>query len=96
MIAGAAVSLLVLFLGKDKMQEALLKADLPKVIRKLVPRNAFRSRIHSIGEDVKDDFFSNLDSGKTEAITDRMVSEISDQIERCLIKMAEVVEIPLG
>lgn len=96
MIAGAAVSLLVLFLGKDKMQEAMLKADLPKVVRKLVPRNALRSRIHSLGEDVKDDFFSNLDSDKTEAITDRMVSEISDQIEHCLIKMAEVVEIPLG
>ena len=96
MIAGAAVSLLVLFLGKDKMQEAMLKADLPKVVRKLVPRNAFRSRIQSLGKDVKDDFFSNLDSEKTEAITDRMVSEISDQIEHCLIKMAEVVEIPLG
>ena len=72
------------------------KADLPKVVRKLVPRNAFRSRIQSLGKDVKDDFFSNLDSEKTEAITDRMVSEISDQIEHCLIKMAEVVEIPLG
>ena len=33
---------------------------------------------------------------KNEEITERMVNEISSQIELCLTKMAEVVEIPLG
>ena len=38
----------------------------------------------------------SLEQEKNEAITERMVNEISSQIEQTLIKMAEVVEIPLG
>ena len=41
-------------------------------------------------------FSYNLENEKTEEISSRLVSEISGQIEQCLTRMAEVVEIPLG
>ena len=37
-----------------------------------------------------------LEKEKNLEITERLVGEISEQIEQCLTKMAEVVEIPLG
>ena len=40
--------------------------------------------------------YEHLEKEKNEEITERMVNEISSQIELCLTKMAEVVEIPLG
>ena len=96
MIAGAMISLLVLFLGKGKMEEGLLKVKLPKPIRRLVPKNAFRSRMDSVSASVKGRFYENLEKNKNEEITKRLVNEISVQIEQCLTRMAEVVEIPLG
>ena len=33
---------------------------------------------------------------QNEEITEHLITDISQQIERCLTKMAEVVEIPLG
>ncbi len=95
-IAGAAVSLLVLILGKKRMQKALMDARIPKTVRKLVPKNGFTSRIGSISEDVRESFFRNLEEKKNEEITSRMADEIASQIEACLVRMAEVVEIPLG
>ena len=95
-IAGAAVSLLVLILGKKRMEKALMDAHLPKPVRMMVPRQAFRSRIDSISEDVRETFYRNLETEKNEEITSRMVGEIASQIEECLSRMAEVVEIPLG
>lgn len=94
--AGAVLSLLVLFLGKDKMEGALLSAVIPKAARKVIPRSYFRSRIKGISSEVKMNFYDSLEKDKNEEITDRMVEEISQQIETCLTKMAEVVEIPLG
>ena len=41
-------------------------------------------------------FYENLEKEKNEQISGRMVADISGQIEDCLIKMAKVVEIPLG
>ncbi len=95
-VAGAMLSLLLLFLGKKKMEDALLKAKLPKPVRKLVPRNAFRSRMENVTGTVKARFYENLEKNRNEEITARLVDEISAQIENCLTRMAEVVEIPLG
>ena len=94
-VAGAILSLLILFLGKDKMQEVFMNADIPKPMRKLVPRSHFEARIERLTEEVKSNFYSNLEHEKNAEITARMASEISQQIEQCLAKMAEVVEIPL-
>ena len=95
-VAGAAVSLLVLILGKKRMEKAFMDMNIPKPVRKLVPKQGFRSRIGSISEDVKASFFRNLEEEKNEEITAHMVDEIASQIEECLTRMAEVVEIPLG
>ncbi len=95
-IAGILISFLVLILGKDKMTQALLNMDIPSPMRKMVPRNAFRSRLESMTGTIKKNFYESLEKEKNEEITARMVDEISTQIERCLTKMAEIVEIPLG
>ena len=95
-VAGAAASLLVLVLGKSWMEKAILTADLPRPIRKMVPRSAFRARMDSLAREVRREMAETLEKDKNEALTARMADEISQQIERCLTKMAEVVEIPLG
>ena len=93
--AGVIISVMVLALGKDKMQDALLNANLPKAMRKLLSKNYLESRINAISEDVKDSLYTNLEKEKNDEIYDRLVIDISEQIEICLTKMAEVVEIPL-
>ena len=95
-IAGAVITLLVLMIGKNPMEKAFLKLDIPKPARKLVPRNHFRTRLSSISDDVRASLKETLAKEKTDDISERMVKEISEQIEECLMKMAEVVEIPLG
>jgi hypothetical protein len=95
-LIGIVASIVVLFLGKDKMQETMLTADIPKAMRKLIPKGAFSSRTDSISADIKESFYETLDKEKSDEIRERMVSEISGQIESTLIHMAEVVEIPLG
>ena len=95
-IIGVIASAVVLILGKDKMQERILTADIPKAVRKLVPKNTFKMRKDSICRDVKESFYESLEQEKSDEITRRMVEEISSQIEHTLVKMAEVVEIPLG
>ena len=96
MIAGAVLSLLVLLLGKESIQGAVLKADIPDAIRKMTPKGYFKSRLKRISSEVKTNFYESLETEQNEAITEQMVSDISIQIEQCLHKMAEVVEIPLG
>ena len=49
-----------------------------------------------ISPEVKANFHKSLEKEKNEEITTRMVDETSAQIELCLTKMAEIVEIPLG
>ena len=95
-VAGILISLLVLILGKEKMENALLDADLPKLLRKMVSHRSFQSRLDSISADVRADLIESFENEKNEEITGRLVEEISAQIELCLTKMAEVVEIPLG
>ena len=95
-LAGAVISLLVLALGKDKMQEAILNAKIPQPVRHLIPKSYFESRLNRIAEEVKESLYVNLEKEKNEEITSRIVKEISEQIEVCLTRMAEVVEIPLG
>ena len=88
--------LLVLLLGANKMQDMLVRANLPLAMRKLLPRGYFESRLGRISEKIRADFYENLEKEKNEQISGRMVADISGQIEDCLIKMAKVVEIPLG
>ncbi len=95
-VAGAMLSLSLLFLGKEYMQEAALNADLPLLVRKAFPAHYFENRLEKISSEVKKSFFEKLETEKNEEITRRMVTEISGQIEKCLTQMAEVVEIPLG
>ena len=94
-LAGAIVSLLILFLGKERMQKVFMNLDIPAPMRKLVPRSHFEARIERMTEEVKSSFYSNLENEKNAEITARLASEISQQIEQCLTKMAEIVEIPL-
>ena len=95
-VAGAMISLMLLILGKDKMEEAAMNIVIPRPMRKLVPRGYFMSRTEKISDEVKSSFYKSLEKDKNEEITERLVNEISEQIEQCLTKMAEVVEIPLG
>ena len=94
-LAGTILSLLILLLGKDKMQQVFMNMDIPKPMRKLVPRSHFEARVERLTEEVKSNFYSNLENEKNAEITERMVTEITAQIEQCLTKMAQVVEIPL-
>lgn len=95
-LIGIVASAVILILGRDKMQEKLLSADIPKAIRMLVPKNTFQSRIENMSADIKASFYDSLQKDKNDEITARMVEEISGQIESTLVKMAEVVEIPLA
>ena len=47
-------------------------------------------------EEKQQTVYQKLEKEKNEEITARLVREISEQIEHCLTRMAEVVEIPLG
>ena len=95
-LIGIVASIVVLFLGKEKMQETLLSADVPKPVRRLIPKGAFSSRTESISAGIKESFYETLKEEKNDEISERMVNEITAQIETTLAKMAEVVEIPLG
>ena len=95
-LIGIIASVVVLVLGKDKMQEKLLTADIPKMMRLMIPKGAFRARMDSISASVRETFYDSLQKEKNDEISARMAEEISSQIEHTLAKMAEVVEIPLG
>ena len=95
-LSGAAISLLVLFLGKKAIQKAFLDAKIPKPIRKLIPRGYFAGRIHTITQEIKEKLMATLETDKNDEITERLGREISEQIDGFLTRMAEVVEIPLG
>ena len=95
-VVGIVLSLLVLILGKKKMEKALLDMKVPGPMRKLITEGAFKSRLQLISGNVRKDLLKSLEQEKNEEITARMVNEISEQIEECLTKMAAVVEIPLG
>lgn len=95
-VAGAMVTLLVLFLGKDKMESAFMHMDIPPLMRKILPRGYFESRMEKISGEVKQTCFEAMEKEKSEEVSRRMITEISGQIEDCLMRMAEVVEIPLG
>ena len=95
-ITGAAASLLLLLIGKDKLEGALLKTDLPGAVRRLVPRNYFESKLQRLCGEVKASFLKDLETDKGEDISVRMVNEISGELEQCLSRMSEVVELPLA
>lgn len=95
-VAGTVLSLMVLLLGKEKMEQQMMKLDLPKAMRKLVSRKQFEFRIHRAVPEIKAKFLESLERDKSEEISGRLTKEISGQIEQCLLRMAEIVEIPLG
>ena len=73
-----------------------MHADIPGFVRRLVPRGYFETRMEKISGEVKKTCFETMEKDKSEEVTRRMIGEISVQIEDCLMRMAEVVEIPLG
>ena len=95
-VAGVMISIVVLFLGKSKMEDAVLGARIPMPLRRIVPKNTFRNRMDGLSASIKASFYENLEKEKNEEITAKLVDDIANQIEECLTKMAEVVEIPLG
>ena len=95
-LIGFVVSALVLALGRRQMQDAFLRMNLPKPMRKLMPKSYLRSRADRISGEVKSSLYAKLEQEKNEDITEKLVADISGQIETCLTKMAEIVEIPLG
>ena len=95
-IAGAVISLIVLAIGQKKMADAMLQASVPKVMRRLVPVKNYTGSGSRISKEVKKRLYEDLENEKSDIISERIVREISEQIEQCLTKMAEVVEIPLG
>ena len=95
-LTGAMLSLLVLVLGKNQMEKALLKADIPGPVRRIVSKRSFESRIDKYEGVVKSNFYATLEDEKGEEIKERLSGEISEEIEQCLTRMAEIVEIPLG
>ena len=95
-LAGAILSLSVLLIGQEHLENRMMDLNIPKPLRRLISRNAFGNRIHRISSEVKANFYANLEKEKNEEITQRLAGEISGQIEECLKKMAQVVEIPLG
>ena len=95
-IAGAVLSILVLLLGKEKMQNVLLTANIPTAVRKLIPRSTFVNRMDKVADQVKEKFYESLQKENNAAITEHMADEISAQIDDCLVRMAKVVEVPLA
>jgi len=96
LVAGSMLSLAILLLGKEKMQDAFMHMNLPLPVRRIVSRSYFENRLEKLSSEVRQNFYDNLEKEKNEEITRRMSDEISAQIEQCLSRMAEVVEIPLG
>ena len=86
----------LLLLGKEKMQVWAQNMSIPHPVRKLFPMSMVENRIDKMAMEAKAKMFEKLEEGKNDEITERLVREISQQIESCLTKMAEVVEIPLG
>ena len=95
-IVGAILSLSVLLIGQEYIENRMMDINLPKTLRKMVTRSSFENRMKRISPEVKAGFFESLEKEKNVEITNRLANEISQQIEQCLIKMAEIVEIPLG
>ncbi len=95
-LIGFVISALVLALGKEQMQGVFLRMNIPKPMRKLMPKSYLRSRTDRISGEVKAGLYAKLEQEKSGDITGKLVEDISGQIETCLTKMAEVVEIPLG
>ena len=94
--AGAMVSLLILLLGRNRVEEKIQDADIPVPVRKLIAKSFFRQRLKAMGKSVKGSLTDTMESEKSGEIRERLVREISDQIEDLLMRMAKVVEIPLG
>ncbi|MBR7173191.1 MAG: hypothetical protein IKD50_02015, partial [Clostridia bacterium] len=65
-------------------------------MRRLLPRSSFEGRMKKITAQVKESIYQSLEKDKNEEISDSLVTEISAQIDECLVRMAEVVEIPLS
>ena len=95
-IAGFVITALVLILGKNRMQKAIMDLDIPRPIRKLVPKSYFEDHLDQLKDEIRASFYESFEKEKNEEISERLVREISDQIEECLTNMARVVEIPLG
>ena len=94
--AGVVISLLVLVLGRKQMQKVMVNMKIPSGVRKMLPKSYFENRLERMSLEIKLGMYDQLENVKNEEISGKLVREISDEIETCLTRMAEVVEIPLG
>ena len=94
-VAGTILSLLILLLGKQKMQSLFMNMDIPGPMRRIVPRGHFENRLGRMADEIKTGFLRSLEGDKSGELAGRLTGEISEQIEQCLSRMAEIVEIPL-
>ena len=62
----------------------------------MLPKSYFENRLERMSLEIKLGMYDQLENVKNEEISGKLVREISDEIETCLTRMAEVVEIPLG
>lgn len=95
-LAGVIGSLLVLLLGREKMQEAFMNWKIPLSLRKLVTRRQIESRIGKMTDEIRENFYQSLETEKNDEISSRLVTELSGQIDSCLTHMAQIAEMPLG
>ena len=96
MVTGTVVSMILLILGKNRMQDAVMKAKIPVPLRKMIPKSFLAARMDVVSGQVKEKLMKKLKEDNSQEFEDRLVRELSEQIEQCLVRMAEVVEIPLG
>ena len=59
-VAGVVVSLLILALGKDKMQEMLLNSNIPSPFRRVIPKSYLKARMGSISKQVKENLYEKV------------------------------------
>lgn len=95
-ITGSVIALLVLLLGQEWVEKAIMDVNIPVAMRRLLPKKYIEKHLDRIKDDIRAKFYDSLQKEESGVITDKLAAEISRQLEECLNKMAEVVEIPLG
>lgn len=93
LIAGAAIGLVVGFLGKQAVDSAVRKADLPRLMRKLVG-SSLKSSLSSSKQRkcIEDELVRTMQ--KPEFVT-QLVNDVTISLESQIVTMARSVEMPI-
>ena len=84
------------FFSYKNLDVVVTKTDSRRVLEieiAVIPEEVMEEREREEEEREKE---KELEKEKSDEVARRMIREISSQIEECLMRMAEVVEIPLG